>query len=502
MVDTGSRSEPGLQGCESERLHLSGEIQPFGALLRLDPDGQVSHASANCGAVLGIPPEALLGQIPGPLLGGLVGLDELTPLGGFPILRTKAFTAHGDALDLAVSPSGEGLLLEFEPTGDFSGTHSLKLKSLEAIHLLHSPTVREQPNASFQILTETIADLTGYGRVLIYRFADDWSGEVVAETLRRPMQSYQGLHFPAADIPVIARDLYTLNRQRYIRDALAGSVPILGCDPADGAPDQTFGDLRSVSPMHLTYLGNMGVRASFSASILMRGKLWGLIACHHPEPKPLSLDVRQQLVKIARDFSVGLLVYIASIHLKFIDGIQREVRTMLDSAGHLDLTQGLVRCQDRFLALVGADSAAILTDDSVIRLGDAPATDDLALIDHWFDSQDGKGFASTAHLAAQIPEAETFRAQASGVIALRVRLAWLSGSSLRLFWFRREWPHLVQWAGDPTKPGGSGGVLTPRQSFTTWSELARGRARPWELPDLLAAKTLRACLCSLKVPAA
>jgi two-component system, chemotaxis family, sensor kinase Cph1 len=500
MVDTGDRHYPEPLGCESERLHLSGEIQPFGALLRLDPDGRVSHASANCSAVLGIPPEALLGQLPGPLLGGLEGLDDLTRRGCLSAIRIKAFPPSDGALDLVVSPSGEGLLLEFEPVDDCTEARSHRFHN--AVQLLHTLPGRDQPDASFRQLTENIADLTGYGRVLIYRFADDWSGEVVAETLRQPMQSYQGLHFPAADIPEIARDLYFLNRQRYIRDAQAGPVAIFGCDPAEGPPDQTYGDLRSVSPMHLAYLGNMGVRASFSASILIRGKLWGLIACHHPEPKQLSLAVRQQLVKIARDFSVGLLAYIAGIHLKFIDGIQREVRTLLDSSGHLDLTQGLVRCQGRFLALVGADSAAILTDDSVIRLGDAPATDDLALIDHWFDSQDGKGFASTAHLAAQFPEAETFRAQASGVIALRVRLAWLNGSSLRLFWFRREWPHLVQWAGDPTKPGGSGGVLTPRQSFTTWSELARGRARPWELPDLLAAKTLRACLCSLKVPAA
>ena len=500
MVYTGDRPDPGPLGCESERLHLSGEIQPFGALLRLDPDGRVSHASANCGVVLGVPAEALLGQVPGSLLRGLDGLDDLIRGGGFPAIRIKACSSLGGALDLMVSPSGEGLLMEFEPTGDC--TEAPLLKFHEAMLQLRIPTGRDQPDASFRLLTEVIADLTGYGRVLIYRFADDWSGEVVAETLRQPMQSYQGLHFPAADIPAIARDLYILNRQRYIRDAQAGPVAIFGCDPAEGPPDLTYGDLRSVSPMHLAYLGNMGVRASFSASILIRGKLWGLIACHHPEPKPLSPTVRKQLVKIARDFSVGLLAYIGGIHLKFIDEIQREVRALLGSTGYPDLTQRLVQHHNRFLALVGADSAAIVTDDTVIRLGDAPSQDDLARIDRWFGTQDGKGFASTTHLAAQIPEAEMFRAQASGVIALRVRLASMSGASLRLFWFRREWPPMVQWAGDPTKPGGSDGVLTPRQSFVTWSEMARGCARPWELPDLLAAKTLRASLFSLKAPAA
>ena len=495
MVDTGGRPDPGPLECESERLHLSGEIQPFGALLRLGADGRVSHASANCAEVLGLRPDALLGQMPGPLL---AGVDDLTGRSGNPAIRIKACTPSGGALDLAVSPSGEGLLLEFEPTGDCAERPSLKFH--EAMLLLRAPTWRDQPNAAFRLLTEAIADLTGYGRVLIYRFADDWSGEVIAETLKQPMQSYQGLHFPAADIPAIARDLYVLNSQRYIRDALAGTVAILCRDPADGPPDQTFGDLRSVSPMHLAYLGNMGVRASFSAAILIRGKLWGLIACHHPEPKPLSPAVRRQLVKIARDFSVNLLAYIGGIHLKFIDGIQREVLSLLGSAGFSDLIPRLVRDQDRFLALVGADSAAIVTDDAVFRLGEAPSPDDLALIDHWFDSQDGKGFASTTHLAAQVPEAETFRDQASGVIALRVRRACPGGASLRLFWFRREWPRLVQWAGDPTKPGDSDGVLTPRQSFATWGELARGRARPWELPDLLAAKTLRASLSSLQFP--
>jgi len=490
---SGVAPELGFADCERERLHLSGQIQPHGALLRLGADLRVTHASANTGALLGFEPEALLGQ-PLPASLGIESVDELAarPPTGFPALRLAACGGPGRRYDLALSPSGDGWLLEFEPAGE--PLPPLPFEMREAMRHLRIPSGSEGAQTAFTLLTQVVAQMTGYGRVLLYRFAEDWSGEVVAETLTAPVQSYLGLHFPASDIPAIARDLYLRARQRFILDAEAAQVPVFSAEAVGPPPDQTFGDLRSVSPAHCAYLVHMGVRSSCSVSVQIRGRLWGLIACHHPEPRLLDLAARERLVSISRDFGIGLLAHLAGTHLKFIDGIEREVRTLLRLADGGDgLGAGLARESTRFLRLVGADSGAALIGDTLTTLGDAPSPQQIDEVVHWLAAHPGKGFAATDRLPALWPAAHDGADRASGVIALRVG-ARGRHPAMVLMWFRVEWPREVHWAGDPNKPGGGAGPLTPRQSFEAWVETARGRARPWELPDLLAAKTLRAAL--------
>jgi light-regulated signal transduction histidine kinase (bacteriophytochrome) len=128
-----------------------------------------------------------------------------------------------------------------------------------------------------------VRGLTGFDRVMVYRFDPDWNGEVVAEERRDDLEPFLGLHFPASDIPAQARALYLRNWLRLIPDARYAPVPLVPeRNPHDGRPlDLGASTLRSVSPVHLEYLANMGVIASMSVSLVDRGRLWGLIACHH-----------------------------------------------------------------------------------------------------------------------------------------------------------------------------------------------------------------------------
>ena len=79
-------------------------------------------------------------------------------------------------------------------------------------------------------LAESVRELTGFDRVLVYRFDEDQHGEVVAEARADDLESYLGLHYPESDIPRQARELYLRNWIRSIPDArlLAG--------PAGAAP--------------------------------------------------------------------------------------------------------------------------------------------------------------------------------------------------------------------------------------------------------------------------
>ncbi len=149
--------------------------------------------------------------------------------------------------------------------------------------------------------------LTGFDRVMVYRFDPDGSGEVIAESARSSLDPYLGLHYPASDIPKQARALYERNWLRIIADVDAAPVPVLPArDPHGRLLDLSMSSLRTVSPIHLEYLRNMGVAASLSVSILRGGKLWGLFACHHTEPRHLSLERRTGAELFGQMFSLIL----------------------------------------------------------------------------------------------------------------------------------------------------------------------------------------------------
>ena len=142
---------------------------------------------------------------------------------------------------------------------------------------------------------EEVRRIIGYDRVMVYRFDSDWNGTVIAESQDDQLPtSYLGLHFPASDIPAQARRLYTINRLRCVPDIEYTPVGLLngGGGTADRSLDMSHCVLRSVSPIHLEYLRNMRVAATLSVSLLKDGALWGLIACHHSEPRRVCAERR------------------------------------------------------------------------------------------------------------------------------------------------------------------------------------------------------------------
>ncbi|PKO92028.1 MAG: hypothetical protein CVU16_07430 [Betaproteobacteria bacterium HGW-Betaproteobacteria-10] len=485
-----------IAGCEAEQLHLSGAIQNHGALLILDLNGlRISHISANFETFTGLAAPLLLDsnlEETLPWLAEVVAGWLKTKKTATHRLIPRVFASAKDGLDCWLIHAAEQIIVEFFTARQAAPLPEHRLQ----LPLFAPPRDNEQMAKYNQALIAGIQEATGLARVMLYRFHDDFSGEVIAERAAPEFGSYLGLRFPASDIPAIARRLYLINPWRGIPDIHAPLSPIIGTD----IPDLTHSLLRSVSPVHLKYLENMGVKASFSLPIQIGGRLWGLIACHHPTPWLVDPESCQLCVSLAKSYTIGLGIFLAQQRMQLIDSLSRRIENILQNLKNQDHPlDSLISQADRLLDLMNADGMAITNDDEYVAYGQAPEAEALARLDQWFRQQDetmilvdDPGVQQSALTAILTPLA--------GVAAIKVekvRLGRFAGQNLRLYWFRLEEPREVSWAGNPDKPCAENTAvptLAPRRSFERWVEVKSNTCRPWDNQDRLHCAHLRNAL--------
>jgi light-regulated signal transduction histidine kinase (bacteriophytochrome) len=485
-------SQADLSQCDREPIHLLGGLQPHGVLLAFtEPELLLHVVSANTAALLGQAPEALLGR----------ALPEVLSPASLAVLTQALARPPGKLLRLEVAGRafaglvhrGDGLtLLELEPMeeGALAGE-----EALAAMDVLLSPLHRAQgPQALLQAVADAVRTLTGFDRVMVYRFNADWHGEVVAESLARGVDGFLGMHFPASDIPAQARALYTRNTLRLIADARATPVPLVPAVlPMLGRPlDLSGAALRSVSQVHLEYLANMGVGASFSVSLLREGNLWGLIACHHGSPRHVPPATRQACDMLARLLTLQLATEergATAEELARRAGLQSQLMARLSERAH-GLSAALAQQEALLLALTGAQGAALLLGEAPVLVGTTPTAQQVQALATWLRGQPFEVPFHTEQLAALHPPAEAYAAVASGLLAVR-----LDPVAPRFaLWFRPEVARTVTWAGDPRKPvvpGPGAERLHPRASFDAWKQEVRGTSLPWTPVDLELARRFR-----------
>lgn len=499
-----------LDNCAREPIHVPGSIQPRGVLLAVtEPDLVVAHVSENVGDLLGPPVDAVLGRS----LARAVGADaeaavrqHVATWGNLRDRNPLQLTVPTPDGDLEVDAvlhrlaSGDSTLLvvELEPaTGprpfSFPNTYQAVRGAVERLNRAHGL------DELYDITAREVRALTGFDRVMVYRFDAEYNGEVVAEARREDLNAFLGLHYPASDIPPQARALYEKNWLRLISDvAYTPARLVPGLDGPTGLPlDLTHAVLRSVSPMHCEYLGNMGVAASMSISLLRDGRLWGLIACHHyAGPHVPPYGVRAAAEFLGSTLSLRLVARVE-------EDEHRERLTASDALGRLLET---ARDEDRPLAqalldgpgllgLVPADGAVAQVDGAVQTAGVVPVG--LPALLTWVAEQADDVVVRAAlgdeepALAAQVPDV-------AGVLALRLP----DGQSV--VWVRREQVHHVDWGGDPhnkaiARREGDTVRLSPRLSFDLWRETVRGRSAPWDAHHVEAATELRSRLLEVLV---
>jgi light-regulated signal transduction histidine kinase (bacteriophytochrome) len=334
--------------------------------------------------------------------------------------------------------------------------------------------------------------LTGFDRVMIYRFLDDDAGAVLAEDLAEGMPSFLNHHFPGSDIPAQARALYVRNLVRVIPDVDYLPVPLEPAWTEAEALDMSDCVLRSVSPVHMQYLRNMGVGASASISIVKDGLLWGLIACHHRTPRLMTYDIRAAARALAGGLARQVRAkeeaesYRERLRLR---GVEDEFVSHLALAGGLDahLAEGMVELRK----MLDADGVTVLRGSNLHTAGVQPPVAEAEALARWVLRR-GPEPVSTDRLSEIYPPARGFQAEASGLLGLVIA----AEDPFVILWTRAEQVEVVNWAGNPHKAMSEGpaGTLTPRSSFDAWREAVRGRSRRWTLAEVDAAQRLRGTL--------
>jgi light-regulated signal transduction histidine kinase (bacteriophytochrome) len=493
--------------CAREPIHIPGGIQPHGFLFCVTDDGIVMQASSNVASlahkplddVLGKPLSEVLGDAASPAIAALASLDtEGVPLyvGSIDDPRGVAQReARLSPLAIVVHRYQGVAFVELEPargTADvFSSMYPLVRTFINRLQEVQS--VADLADLAAQ----EVQRITGYGRTLVYDFDDDGNGHVIAQALEAGYPSYMDQRFPASDIPPQARALYVRNRIRLIADADYAPAPLVpALNAVTHAPtDLTYASLRSVSPVHVQYMKNMGTWSSMSMSIVVRGKLWGLISCHHASARVPPFEVRTACEHIAQVLSLQVEAKEDHAEAEHRLELRRRQSRLLAAMANTDhFIDALANDPRELLALTNSTGAAIVFDGRIVPVGNAPDVDTIEQLVAWLDTQSDNIY-STDDLAQAWER--PVNPEHAGMLALSISKLFRN----YVIWFRAEVVRTLKWAGDPRAKLSSlsslSASLSPRESFETWTETVRGRCAPWRQAELEIAVEFRTALLGI-----
>lgn len=493
--------EQAISRCEAEPVHQLGQIQPYGMLLVLSHDSSrtVLQASSNVEAFLGVTQPSVLGSS----LSAVLDSDAaesvekmIVELADSPVVTATLKVARlpeSSLFQARLFASGTLFVLELEPDEAMAGGDNLLalLPSLQRVLLQHE--IAADPAHYFQAVAVMVREQTGFDRVMVYRFDANWDGEVIAESRVEALPSYCGQRFPASDIPPQARRLYTRNLVRLVADVDAPPVPVLPTlNPATfQVLDLTHASLRSLSPVHIEYLRNMGVQASMSISLLQNGRLWGLIACHHRSAKRVAMPVQELAAFISRMLSSRLssMESLEQHNLEkkalFVVG---ELLKNISKNSELLIFQPLL---PELLTLFNASGVILVVEGKCHLHGVVPGAEAITDLLVWLGSQPAAEMFCCDQLEQHFPPASAYADIVAGLLAIPL------SREMRncIIWLRKEKLRTVHWAGRPDKildEDMAGVRLSPRKSFELWAETWRGRSEPWSPVE-----TATACVLAL-----
>ncbi len=490
-----------IQACDREPIRHLGKIQAHGYLLAVDTQTlQIRQCSSNLSAfypdtlaqVIGLPLEELQ-------LGDLSG-REVTQLIQFALKQSSLETLNPFSVrlqerdyHLIIQRQDDIYLLEFEPKDEALFPSTLQnLVSRVMTNLQQSKTIQEL----LEKVAAEIRLITRYDRVMIYRFDEEWNGEVVAEAKDTSLDPFLGLHYPASDIPSQARELYKINLVRTIVDATERAVSIYPTtDNQTGNPlDLTHSVLRAVSPVHIEYLKNMGVRSSMSFSLLYKGELWGLISCHHYQgPRLVDYTARMSGKVISQLLSAALEFRKDEEDLTLVNKLWRSEQTLFEQMQRdWNVVQGLTKMETTAMDITSAAGMALLYEGKLYTLGTTPNEAFIRQLIEWLKHTKIDTIFHTHQLPRLFGPAEANRAEASGVMAIVISRQ----LEEYVIWFKPEVIQQVSWGGNPdekpvvAEPGGQL-RLSPRKSFAKWTQIVRSTSELWRPAEISTALKLR-----------
>ncbi|UKT65477.1 ATP-binding protein [Pedobacter mucosus] len=478
-----------LTNCDKEPIHIPGKIQSHGFLLAVDKTSlNINYVSENILTFLNESAPYFLNKSISVIDSFLtyqepdLNLFDLLKLGiiskNFDLISPHPLEINGVSFYLIISLSDKNLLIEFEHVtlqydiqNSIGRSASIMLQGKNVSTLVQGAAIE-------------VKNLINYDRVMIYKFLEDGSGEVIAEEKNDDLEPFFGLHYPASDIPKQARELYKLNLTRLIADVDVEASSIITFN-TDQALDLTNGSLRAVSPIHIQYLKNMGVCSSFSISLISNGELWGLIACHNYTQKFIDYKAREGSKLIGQILSSALEYRQEEENSEVVEQFKE---TAVFLAEHLNrdkyLIEALTGYKRSVLDVTNGTGVAIVFENSLKTLGIVPDDADILELVEWLKVSNDESIYFTHRLPEIYTPSQHYKEIASGILSCTLS----KELGEMIIWFKPERITTVKWAGNPEKPVSKSedGLLnlSPRKSFETWSETVNNTSEKWKAEEI------------------
>lgn len=488
------------ENCDVEPIHRPRAIQGYGQMLVFD-ESDLNHLlamSSGIPALLGRKEEELW-QSPvqawmPPIMLKIYGEMEI-PI-NWDSVDPIPFELNGVPLNMIRHMHANRCFIEIEPKAD---NLNVDLSTFRAIRIVTEPFRHIQNlDELYREFTYQYKKVTGYDRVMVYQFDQDYHGYVVGEAREDHLESFLGLHYPATDIPKMARDLFLLNRSRTIPDVHCENN-WLYINPNRRQPvahlDLTYTQLRATSPIHVEYLKNMGVGGSFTLAIVIENNLWGLVACHHYSPHFMSYEMRKTGELIANSLAQRIVeITQHQYHERLRHYVDKEIKFLSSIDISTDLSVQLVDTKPDLTELYDSDGCAVVTANAgMYSLGLAPSKEVLLQIKEWLLKEKHKQIYYTDHVAHHLPADIPIPSEVGGILSIAIS----SWDETFVLWFRRSQKNIFQWGGDPNQPYEidhleNGEIrLSPRKSFEKWKDQVDTKAIPWDKTALDMANHVR-----------
>lgn len=463
--------------CDQEPIHIPGSIQSSGMVLVFGQDCKVKFSSENSSEWFNISHENLIGLAPDAIFESQdIILKIFDHLDVNEYFYKQKLLNSDELFDITLVANTESGY----KTVEIEKSEEANLDSIALEKGINALGICEDAQSLYDEAVKWVRETIDYDRVKLYLFDEDWNGTVVAENKAEFMPSYKGLMFPATDIPKQARALYVLNKVRVISDVYSEPVNLLPKAPLAQAVDLSQSGLRSISPIHIEYLRNMKVGASFSASVVIEGKLVGLIACHHSKAKHIPLRARRQAEIFGRTLSLEMqrIKFRMSKHLR--RSAKKVSRKILESVNQANLEIGIKNELPEIQRILKADGVGLKYGDNYYFSGVALDPMEIQQVEERLEQRERKRIYTTKTLNKTVPGLV-----ATGIYGF-LRIPVEFRSPITLFAFRKEFHDSIKWGGADLENAKTiyadeeGRMrVSPRKSFETFKVNTKEQSLPW-----------------------
>lgn len=488
IKDIVNREIVNLTNCEFEPIHIPGSIQPHGFLIGINCNSwKIDFCSGNISEFVPTEYKNVLGANFKAIFGDRQHAEVEEYISKNLLLSSTPLKLEllGNEFLCTIHKNNDNYILEAEPSIEtnkkLADVYDQTSQFLSYMNETH--TLKELCD----MVAKGTREITGYDRVMVYRFDKDYNGEVFAESVRDDLEPFFGLHYPHTDIPAQARELYMQNLLRLIVDINYTPVPLYTEDDGNESKnlDLSLSILRSTSPMHVQYLHNMGVGATLTISLIHQKKLWGLIACHHYSTKNLTPEIRlaAQLQGHFITSQIDIRQSNEEYEVARKSNIALEKLNSFNLPGKEDSFETIAKSQE-ILEICNASGVAVVFNGTIYKSGLTPGDEIIDKLSRWLADHTKNGTFFTDKLVNFLPDAIEFCEEASGIL-----YHCLSAESTDcIIWFRPESLTEVNWAGDPNKAIVKDiNGLYPRNSFKLYREIVKCQSKIWLQPELNAA---------------